>query len=198
MFFFHNLRMRIGRQLWSEMERVRQFDERQKNGDLMARMKRCGTGCGLWGPVQITGAEEMSMGNNVHIGGGAFIRAEGGLAIGDNTHISRNLVLYTLNHRWKGDRIPYDETCENRAVTIGANVWIGMNVCIAPGTVIGEGAIIGMGSTVSGAIPPLSVVVGSKWRVVGTRDRLHYEDCLRRKAFGGPNGSPLGPEGGQK
>jgi acetyltransferase-like isoleucine patch superfamily enzyme len=67
-------------------------------------------------------------------------------------------------------------------------------VCIVPGTVVGEGAIIGMGTVLSGEIPPMSIVVGSRWRVVGTRDAAHYEDCVKRQAFGGPNGMRLAGE----
>ena len=188
------LRKWLARQLMPELDKLRTDAERQANIALMSRMKQCGEGCGLWGAVHITGVEEMSLGRNVHSGGGAFIRAEGGLSIGDNTHISRNLVLYTINHRRDGLRIPYDETYEKRSVVIHPNVWIGMNVCIVPGTVVGEGAIIGMGTVLSGEIPPMSVVVGSRWRVVGTRDAAHYEDCVKRQAFGGPNGMRLAGE----
>ena len=62
------------------------------------------------------------------------------------------------------------------------------------GHVVGEGAIIGMGTVLSGEIPPMSIVVGSRWRVVGTRDAAHYEDCVKRQAFGGPNGMRLAGE----
>ena len=188
------LRRWMAWQLLPELERLRKYEERSKSEKLMSRMKHCGIGCGLGSGLRISGQEEMSIGNNVHIGQGGFIRAEGGLTIGDNTNISRNLVLYTINHRRDGKRVPYDEVNEKRMVCIGTNVWIGMNVCITPGTEVGEGAIIGMGTTLSGKIPPFSVVVGNKWRVVGMRDHAHYEDCVRRKAFGGPNGMPLDGE----
>ena len=70
--------------------------------------------------------------NNVHIGENAFIRAEGGLFIGENTHVSRNLMLYTVNHNYKGKNVPYDETVIKKPVHIEKNVWIGMNVNILP------------------------------------------------------------------
>lgn len=171
-------------------EREREEIEKE-NRSIMHRMKRCGEGVGLWGKVHITGVENMSLGDNVHIGRNAFIRAEGGLEIGANTHISRNLLLYTINHDYNGRRIPYDEKCLARSVSIGRNVWIGMNVCIAPGTTIGDGVIVGMGTTVSGCVPAMSIIGAQKWRIVGMRDEAHYEECDRANAYAGPSGRPF-------
>ena len=133
----------------------------------------------------------MEVGNNVHFGDNAFIRAEGGLTIGDNTHISRNLVLYTINHQAEGARIPYDEQLVAKPVTIGRNVWIGMNVCIAPGTTIGDGAIVGIGTVVFGDVPPLSIIGSPPWSIIGQRDEARYKRLDREQAYGGPDGVSL-------
>jgi maltose O-acetyltransferase len=159
--------------------------------ELLAGLGGCGCGVGIYGRFVITGRDKMTVGNNVHIGGNAFIRAEGGLTIGDNVHISRNLVLYTINHRYEGERIPYDETFLHKPVEIGRNAWIGMNVCIAPGSVIGEGAIVAMGTVVSGHVPPMAVVGSQKWRVLKHRDPERYSRLDEVQAYGGINGLPL-------
>ena len=159
-----------------------------ENRSHLERFKACGKGAGIWGPVFITGHDQIVIGDNVHIGGGAFIRGEGGLVIGDNTHISRNLLLYTRNHRYEGERIPYDDEHVAKPVTIGRNVWIGMNVVIAPGTRIGDGAIIAMGAVVAGEVPPMAIVGAEKWRVLGWRDERRYQSLDDEKAFAGPNG----------
>jgi len=104
---------------------------------LMDRLGSCGHGVRFGGSIRISAPEHAHIGHNVHIGDGAFFRAEGGLTIGDNAHISRNLVIYTINHQYEGERLPYDEAQIPRPVVIGKNVWIGMNVCIVPGTRIG-------------------------------------------------------------
>src|SRR5690606_23541026 len=122
-------------------------------------IKKIGLNSFFWGQNHtISGCGNLEIGENVHINENAFIRAEGGVIIGDNTHISRNLVLYSINHDYQGDLIPYDNQMIKKEVLIGKNVWIGMNVCVVPGTTIGDGSIIGMGTTVSGDIPPLSIV----------------------------------------
>lgn len=143
----------------------------------------------FWGEQHfISGRENMEIGENVHIGNNAFIRAEGGVTIGDNTHISRNLVLYSINHDYEGGQLPYDAKMIGKKVSIGRNVWIGMNVCITPGTTIGDGCVVGMGTTVSGIIPPLSIVTSPKCIVVKGRDKEHYEYLDKMKRYGGPNG----------
>jgi acetyltransferase-like isoleucine patch superfamily enzyme len=125
----------------------------------------------------------MTIGENVQIGSGSFIRAEGGLVIGDNVVISRNLVLHTRSHDYGGSHLPYGETMKANPVTIGANVWIGMNVTISPGTTIGEGAIVGLGTRVHGDIPPCAIVGAAGWSRIGTRDLAHYEMLKAKQAY---------------
>ena len=103
----------------------------------------CGEGVRIYGRFRVSAPQNLYLGFNVHINENAFIRAEGGLKICDHTHISRNVVIYTMNHDYEGERLPYDEKKVLKSVEIGRNVWIGMNVCIVPGVTIGEGAIIG-------------------------------------------------------
>ncbi len=161
---------------------------RMVNEQLKRAFRACGRGVRLHGRIRVTGANRVEIGDNVHIGDNAFIRAEGGLTIGDNTHISRNLVLYTINHSYEGERLPYDDRMELKPVHIGRNVWIGMNVCVAPGSTIGDGAIVGMGTTVSGDVPPLSIVCGQKWRVIHWRDEQHYLQLDLARQYGGADG----------
>ncbi|MFN4198861.1 MAG: methyltransferase domain-containing protein, partial [Flavobacterium sp.] len=104
-------------------------------------------------------------------------------------HISRNLVLYSVNHDFKGHSLPYDNQLIKKKVTIGKNVWIGMNVCIVPGTVISDGVIVGMGSVVSGYVPPLKIIGNPKWIDLGIRDESHYSYLNQFKKFGGINGN---------
>ncbi len=148
----------------------------------------CGANFHLYGPCVITGAHNMRVGENVHINRGAILRAEGGLSIGNNVHIARNLTIYTINHNYQGRAIPYDETSIPEPVTIGDNVWIGINVTIVPGVTIGEGAIIGAGTVVARDVPPLAIIGGQPWRLLGYRDEAHYQRLTQMGAFGGVSG----------
>lgn len=143
----------------------------------------------FWGNNHFVSKPEfLKIGENVHINDNCYIKSEGGVTIGDNTHISRNLLLYTVNHDFNGAALPYDEKMITKSVTIGKNVWIGMNVCIAPGTTIGDGAVIGMGTVVSGNVPPLSIIGMQKWRSIGNRNLEHYSLLENNKRYGGING----------
>lgn len=179
-------------------DRLRKAINRSEERAAKARFDAVLEGCRTLGrdvhiyrPFKLTGGANAEIHDNVHIGTNAFIRAEGGLVIGENTHISRNLVLYTINHRTDGACLPYDDENIPRPVRIGRNVWIGMNVCITPGSEIGDGAIIGMGTVVAGAVPPLAVYVGAKGRIIGYRDKQHYEECESNGQYSGVNGRPL-------
>lgn len=158
------------------------------NEYLKSLMAECGNGVRIYGNIRITSPENVSIGNNVHINMGAFMRAEGGLRIEDNVHIGRNLTVYTMNHNYQGECLPYDESLVYKPVTIKKNVWIGMNVSITPGVTIGEGAIIGMGTLVSRDIPPLAIVGGEPPKILKYRDEEHYHDLDRRGCFSGMTG----------
>ncbi len=158
---------------------------------LRKKLGRIGFGGTLGDNIQMSAPEKVQLGDNVHIGRDAWIRAEGGLVIGSNTHISRNVTIYTINHDYGGERLPYDDKIVKKPVLIGENVWIGMNVSIAPGTKIGEGAIIALGACVSGEVPPLSIVGHQRLRVLGQRDAKHYHRLKDLGHFGGADGREI-------
>ncbi|MCT7528522.1 acyltransferase [Aliarcobacter cryaerophilus] len=136
----------------------------------------------------ISGIENFKIGNNVTINAGAFIRAEGGLSIGDNCHIAKNLSIYTYNHNYEGELLPYDFSKKCKPVNIGKNVWIGRNANIAPGVNIGDGAIIGMGATVVSNVPPLAIVGGNPAKIIKYRDKDHYDKLESNKLYSGKRG----------
>lgn len=171
--------------------RRRRWLNTRRSNQLISTLGSAGPDSEFTGSATVLGPAGIHLGSNVTIGDGAFIRGEGGLRIGDNTRISRNLVLYTTNHDYEGELLPYDKRQIKRPVEIGRNVWIGMNVCIAPGTRIGDGAIIGMGSVVAGEVPPLAIVGSPKWRLLGQRDEAHYTDLDSAGKYSGRGGRAM-------
>ncbi|MBU2359445.1 MAG: hypothetical protein KKB02_11020 [Alphaproteobacteria bacterium] len=144
--------------------------------------------------VCIVGPSGLSIANNVHIGRNCHLRADGGLWIGENTQISRNVTIYSSDHRFRdADALPFDNSRTWRPVAIHANVWIGMDVCILPGVTIGEGAIIGMGSVIAKDVPPFAIVGPQPFRMLGERDPAHYRDIQTERRFGGRDGRLLPP-----
>lgn len=63
----------------------------------LEQIKNRGCRCVLEGAGVIYEPEKLTLGDDVFIGRNFFIRAKGGIAIGSYTHISRNVVLHTVN-----------------------------------------------------------------------------------------------------
>ncbi|MCF8218596.1 MAG: acyltransferase [Bacteroidales bacterium] len=166
---------------------LKSFYQRYYSG----KIEKKGAGCYFNGPMKIRGTDQVSLGKNVHIGEGAYIRAEGGLEIEDNVHIARNLTVYTHSHNYQGRALPYDDEFMYKKVLIQRNVWIGINVIILPGTEIGEGAVIGSGAVVHGKIPDLAIIGAAAGQILKTRDKEHYQKLEQNQQYGGQNGKPL-------
>lgn len=163
----------------------------ENNRRVIAQMKRSGKGVCLNGRISIVQPEMLEVQDNVHIGNNAYIDARGGIIIGANTHISRNFVVHSANHRYEGKYLPYDETYEVRPTIIERNVWIGTNVVVIPGVSIGEGAIIGAGAVVTKDVPPLAIFGSQPGRVIKYRDRTHYERLESQKLYSAAKGQKL-------
>ena len=159
-------------------------------GKAPPKFGRIGQGCHIE-EGSFVRAEEIFIGDYVHIGPGARIAATGGVTIGTGTIMGPRVTIHSSNHRYDGDglsSLPYDGVTILRRVSIGEHVWIGDNVMICPGVQIGEGAVIAMGSVVTKDVPPLGIVGGNPASLIKMRDRTRYEKLkqagasyLRRK-----------------
>ena len=137
------------------------------------RAKSVGKGLRCNGPVRVT--RQTELGDHVHFNGAVFFGG-GRVKIGNWFHSGEGLKIFTRNHNYEGEAIPYDSTYVHKPVTIGDCVWIGAYVILLPGTTIGEGAIIQAGSVVHGEIPPMAIAGGNPAKVFAWRDRGHYDE----------------------
>lgn len=142
------------------------------------RARRTGKGLHCNGPVRVT--RKTVLGDHVCFNGATFFGG-GEVAIGDWFHSCEGLKIFTRNHDYEGEALPYDANFVHKKVTIGDCVWIGAYVILLPGTTIGDGAIIQAGSVVHGEIPPLAIAGGNPAKVFAWRDKDRYE---RLKAAG--------------
>ena len=161
--------------------------------DYKSRGALFGKGCFIFKNVTISHPSLTKIGNNVFVGENSSFSTAGGLVIGDNSHLSRNITILTSNHDYKGSRLPYDEHYTLKPVIIGKNVWIAHGVIVKPGVHIGEGAIIGAGAIIEKDVPQLAIVSGLN-KVVKYRDENHYNHLEKQKLYGGLNGRKLEEE----
>lgn len=138
-------------------------------------LKKCGDNVKFDRSCILGDPDQIEIGNDVYIGGGAYFWAKGGLKIGNNISFGPRVNIHTVNHRWeKATSIPYDGCSIKRPVVIEDNVWVGGHVTIIPGVTIGEGAIVAMGSVVVKNVEPCTIVGGNPAKVIKRRDINHY------------------------
>ena len=177
--------------IFNFLNRLLRSLDRFNNSQLMYKLKYCGEGVHFNGLVKIVAPEKIAIADNVHIGSNAYIDGRGGIKIGANTHISRNFVVHSSSHNYRGTRIPYDETYDLKPVVVERNVWIGTNVIVIPGINIGEGAIVGAGTVVTKDIPPKAIVGSQHHRIIKYRENRHYDKLDRHKSYGGISGKAI-------
>ena len=119
-----------------------------------------------------TSAQNIEIGNDVHIGPGANFDAAGGITVGNGAIFAPDVTIYTRTHNFRHSlkAIPFDDIMWTAPVTIGRYSWIGAKVIILPGVTVGEGAVIGAGSVVTREVPPCTIYAGNPAKQVGTRD----------------------------
>jgi acetyltransferase-like isoleucine patch superfamily enzyme len=140
----------------------------------------------FYGKGTVYFSEKLVIKDYCRIGENFFIHSKGGVTIGINTILSRNVTIYSANHNYKSEKkIPYDNTYIEKPVIIGESVWIGMNVCILPGVNVGDGAIIGMGSIISKDVKEGEIVVSNSQRTISKRDIKVFNRLKKEKQYYG-------------
>lgn len=151
----------------------------------LANVKNKGNNVLMHGYGKIIFPDRLAIGDHVRLGTNCHLNCAGGVKIGANTQISRDVVIYSSNHDYLGTAIPYDNNFVKREVTIGRSVWIGMGVFILPGVSIGDGAIIGMGTVVSKDVPSMAIVVGAEQKIIKSRSKEDFDDLDTKQLWFG-------------
>lgn len=113
----------------------------------------------------IDGAENISIGSNVHFGPRSLIYSTlAELTIGNYVLFGPEVMIITGDHRIDiKDMHIYEVTDEMKLpendlpVTIQDGCWIGARVTILKGVTIGEGSIVAAGAVVVKDVPPYSI-----------------------------------------
>ena len=111
----------------------------------------------------------IAIGNNSGIGRDSLIFAPEPVVFGDNVMTGPQLIIYAANHETRRALPMIQQGMNNAPVTIGNDVWIGVRVTILPGVTIGDGAVIGAGAVVTKDVEPYSIVGGVPARKIGER-----------------------------
>lgn len=153
-----------------------------------ALARRCGkfpASSRIHGRISLFHPGGLVVGEHVRIGTGCILHGGGGIEIGDNTQVSRDVVIYSCNHNHRGEAIPFDDTYVLKPVRIGKSVWIGVGAHVRPGVEIGDGAIIGMGCVVTRDVAAGEIVVSPACQSLGFRDMTRFAELERRRRLFG-------------
>jgi len=133
---------------------------------------RLGGFCFIYPGARLMHTYGFRAGRNLHMHGGAFADARGGLTLGDHVLIGPGAVLVSSQHQWSDPSLPIALQGHQCApTTIGDDVWIGANAVITPGVRIASGTIVSAGAVVTADTEPYTIVAGVPARPIGHRPR---------------------------
>lgn len=140
--------------------------------------------CAFMGKNVVTDINKFTIGEYSCIKS-SYIESSGGVEIGSYVHGAINLTIWSSNHIYDGDMIPFNYEYIYKKVIIHDFVWIGEGVKILPGVTIGEGAIVGMGAVVTKDVPKYAIVGGNPARVLKYRNIELFEKNKMNNNFRG-------------
>lgn len=154
LFFFVKLCIKLKTLFFSIISAVR----------FRALIKNAGSGCSCPYSVEIKYPENISLGNATRIGPESTLGGYGGIKIGSNVVVSKNVLIESAGLDFKNNSVPYKHKA--MPIVIEDEVWIGANAIILGGVTIGKGSIIGAGAVVSKSLPEKTIVVQSPTRIL--------------------------------
>ena len=132
-----------------------------------ALIKNAGSGCSCHYSVEIKYPEKISLGDSTRIGPKSTLGGFGGIKIGSNVVVSKNVLIESAGLDFKNNTVPYSHKA--MPIIIEDEVWIGANAIILGGVTIGKGSIVGAGAVISKSLPEKSIVVQSAIRMLGNK-----------------------------
>ena len=113
----------------------------------------------------------LIVGDNSSIGPYGYIGCSGKITIGNNVMFGPKCSLFAENHVFSDTT----QTIKNQGVkqigiTIEDDCWIGSNVVILDGVTIGKGSVIGAGTLITKDVPPGSIIVDKRNKIIKLRD----------------------------
>lgn len=144
-------------------------------------------------PTRLSGAEHMSIGENVLIGAQSWlivpeqhasgpniilhnrvrmnqtsISAVSRVEIEEAVAIARGCYISDHSHGFSDPDLPVRDQPVDRVapVLIQRGAWLGQNVVVLPGVTIGAGAVIGANSVVRDDVPARTIAAGTPARVI--------------------------------
>lgn len=116
------------------------------------------------------GLGKVIIGDNVHISRDVIIASAFCIRIGSHVTIGPRVSIYDNNHNFQNPCCSVmQQGLSGAPVTIAEYAWIGAHAVVLPGVTIGRGAIVGAGAVVTKDVPEYAIVAGVPAKIVGQR-----------------------------
>src|SRR3990172_8595102 len=113
---------------------------------------------------------KLSIGDNTRISYKCHISAAGSVEIGRNVLIGPDAIIYSENHNYRDSMVCIKDQGYTKAkVVIEDDVWLCARVTILPGVRVRQGTVVAAGAVVTKDTDPLSVVAGVPAIKIGQR-----------------------------
>jgi len=124
------------------------------------------------GCVLIGDPANLSLGNQVTLGGEVVLYANERISIGDDTMIGMKTIIHTSTHDY--NQHPMWRYRIDRPIRIGKHVWVGASCIILAGVIVEDYAVIAAGSVVTANVPKGAIVGGNPARIIKLREPAIY------------------------
>lgn len=116
--------------------------------------------------IKILLPSRVSIGNNNNINPHVLLDGRGGLTIGNNVDIARDVYIWTAQHDYNSPS--YEGV--TKPVVIEDYAWIASRATILPGVTVHSGGVVACGAVVTKDVPSMAIVGGVPARIIGKRE----------------------------
>jgi putative colanic acid biosynthesis acetyltransferase WcaF len=159
----------LRRVVWSMVEIIFRLTPRPffrvRNALLRLMGAKIGKGVHIYSTARITMPWNLAIGDDSAIGEDTLIYNLGKVTIGKRAIISHRSQLCAGTHDYKDTTFPLIRA----TITIADEVWVGTQALVCPFVTIGPGAIVGAGAVVTKDVPAAAIVAGNPACQISTR-----------------------------